>query len=79
VFQTVLARPARDWMHRAEALVGTVRTGSDTICGARAKELRTLIDTANAATMRQPTGREAWRKFFRSVMALEKSAQKDSN
>jgi hypothetical protein len=72
-FQTVLARPARDWLHRAEAVVETVKTGSDTICGARAMELRVLIDSANAAMMRQPTGREAWRKFYRSVLDCSKS------
>jgi hypothetical protein len=69
-FQTVLARPARDWLHRAEALVGTVSSGRDTVCGARAAELRTLIDHANVAMMRQPTGREAWRDFYRSVMDI---------
>jgi hypothetical protein len=78
-FETVLARPAQDWLHRAEALVGTVRTGSDTICGARAKELRVLIDHANVAMMRQPTGREAWRNFYRSVLTIEKAAQKSGN
>jgi hypothetical protein len=76
-FQTALSRPARDWLRRAEALAGTVRTGSDTICGTRAQELRTLIDAANLAVMRQPTGREAWRGFYRSVLALAKPAQKD--
>jgi hypothetical protein len=35
-FQTVLAQPARDWMHRADAVVRTVKSGRDTICGARA-------------------------------------------
>jgi hypothetical protein len=78
-FQTTLVRPARDWLRRAEAVVATVRTGSDTICGARANELRVLIDRANVAMMRQPTGREAWRNFYRAVMALEIPAQKSGN
>jgi hypothetical protein len=72
-FQTVLARPAWDWLHRAEAVVDTVRTGGDTICGARAMELRVLIDNANIAMMRVPNGREAWRNFHRSVLNCPKS------
>jgi len=71
-FQTVLARPARDWLRRAEAVVKTVRPGADTICGARAEELRGLIDSANVAMMRLPTGREAWRRFYRSVLDAQK-------
>jgi hypothetical protein len=67
-FQTVLARPTREWMHRAEAVVNTVRPGGDTICGARATELRVLIDRANVAMMRPANGREAWRGFYRSVL-----------
>jgi hypothetical protein len=70
-FQTTLAQPAREWLRRAESLVATARTGSDTICGARADELRILIDRANVAMMRQPTGREAWRNFHRSVMEID--------
>jgi hypothetical protein len=67
-FQTVLARPARDWMHRAETVVRAVRTGSDTICGARASELRVLIDQANVALMRPANSRAAWQGFYRSVL-----------
>jgi hypothetical protein len=67
-FVTVLARPARDWMHRAEVVVGTVRPGGDTICGARAKQLRVLIDHANVAMMRPATGPDAWRGFYRSAL-----------
>jgi hypothetical protein len=70
-FVTVLARPARDWMHRAEVVVGTVRPGGDTICGARAKQLRILIDHANVAMMRPATGPEAWRGFYRSVLSAQ--------
>ena len=66
-FQTVLARPARDWLRRAEILVEIVRPGSDTICGARARELRKLIDNANVAVMRPATSGEAWREFYRSA------------
>jgi hypothetical protein len=77
-FQTVLARPAKGWLQRAEALAGTARTGSDTICGARVQDLRTLVDAANVAIMRQPTGREAWRAFYRSAMVLENPAQQRS-
>jgi len=32
----------------------------DTLCGARAKELRNLIDSANVAMMRPPESRECW-------------------
>lgn len=67
-FQTVLARPTHDWMERAGTVVESVRPGGDTICGARAKELRLLIDSANVAIMRAPSGREAWRGFYRSVL-----------
>ena len=66
-FQTVLARPTRDWMRRAEAVVKTVRPNGDTICGARANELRQLIDTANVAMMRPAESRECWREFYRST------------
>jgi hypothetical protein len=72
-FQTTLAQPAREWLRRAESLVATVRTGDDTICASRADELRILIDRANVAMMRQPTGREAWRNFYCSVVAPENS------
>jgi hypothetical protein len=72
-FQTVLTRPAHDWLRRAEAIVETVRTGSDTVCGARAMELRVLIDNANIAMMRVPNGCEAWRNFHRSVLNCPKS------
>jgi hypothetical protein len=68
-FQTELAQPMRDWLRRAEATVAKVRTGGDTLCGARAQELRTLIDAANLAVMRNPTGRQAWQNFYRSVLA----------
>ncbi len=67
-FRTVLARPTQDWMGRAEIVVESVRPGGDTICGARAKQLRVLIDSANVAMMRLPNGREAWRGFYRSVL-----------
>jgi hypothetical protein len=67
VFQTVLARPTRDWIRRAEALVRTVRSGTDTVCGARASELRRLIDNANVAMMRHSESREAWTAFYRFV------------
>jgi hypothetical protein len=77
-FQTVLARPTRDWMDRAETVVATVRSSNDTICGARAKELGALVDSANVAMMRQPPGREAWRSFSRSVTALQIPAQNGS-
>ena len=66
-FQTVLARPTRDWMRRAEELVRTVRPGSDTVCGARASELRRLIDNANVATLKPAESREAWMGFYRFV------------
>jgi hypothetical protein len=67
-FQTMLQRPARDWMHRAEAVVRTVRPGCETICGARAKELRVLIDTANVALLKPAESREAWQGFYRSAL-----------
>jgi hypothetical protein len=76
-FQTVLARPTREWMERAETVVGGVRPSSDTICGARAKELRVLVDTANVAVMRRPSGHDAWRGFYRSVLNCPKSRQID--
>jgi hypothetical protein len=76
-FQTVLARPTRDWMQRAETVVESVRPSGDTICGARADEIRVLIDSANAAVMRLPNGREAWKKFHRSVLDCPKSCQID--
>lgn len=66
-FQTVLARPARDWMHRAAAVVTTVRTDGDTICGARARVLRQLIDGANVAMLRSGVSDDAWHAFYRSV------------
>ena len=50
-FETWLARPTRNWMNRAEALVRTVRPSSDTICGARANELRQLVDSASVAML----------------------------
>jgi hypothetical protein len=69
-FQTVLARPTRDWMGRAEALARTVRPSEDTICGARASELRRLIDNANVAMMRP----EAWTGFYQ--LALQAAPSK---
>lgn len=72
VFQTVLARPAQDWLQRAEVVVRTVRPGSDTVCGARAKELRVLVDHANIAMLRPAAGREAWRGFYRSVLTFRR-------
>jgi hypothetical protein len=66
-FRTALARPARDWMRRAEALVRTVRPGSDTICGARASELRKLIDCATVAILKPAGSRQAWTEFYRTV------------
>jgi hypothetical protein len=65
-FETVLARPTRVWMNRAEALVRTVHPAGDTICGARAKELRKLVDSASVAMLR----RESWRGFYRQAQAL---------
>jgi hypothetical protein len=69
-FRTALARPARDWMRRAEALLGTVRSGTDTVCGVRAIQLRRLVDTANVAAMRPADSRECWREFYRSARAI---------
>jgi hypothetical protein len=66
-FQTVLARQTRDWMHRADAVARSVRPGGDTICGARAQELRILIDNANVAIMRPAESHEAWTGFYRLV------------
>jgi len=62
-------------MERAETVVERVRPSGDTICGARAKELRVLIDSANVAMMTLANGREAWSGFYRSVL----DAQKPSN
>jgi hypothetical protein len=69
-FETVLSRPTRVWMNRAEALVRTVRPGSDTICGVRAKELRQLVDSASVAMLRPGERRESWRGFYRQVHSL---------
>lgn len=77
--QTVLARPTLDWMERAETVVATVRPGGATICGARAKELAVLVDSANVAIMRVPSGSEAWRGFYRSVLACPLSRQADES
>ena len=74
-FQVVLARPTQDWMERAETVVASVRPNGDTVCGARAKELRALVHSANVAMMTLANGREAWRGFYRSVL----DAQKPSN
>jgi hypothetical protein len=65
-FETVLARPTRQWMNRAEALARTVHPAGDTICGARAKELRQLVDIASVAMLR----RESWRGFYRQAQSL---------
>ena len=73
-FQTVLARRTRDWMHRAERKVRTVGPSRDTMCGARAIELRRLIDQANVATMKPADSREAWRGFYLSVRQAPFSA-----
>jgi hypothetical protein len=73
-FLTELARPTRDWMERAETVVATVRPIGDTICGARARELRVLIDHANVAMMRVANGREAWRGFHRAVLDAQDRA-----
>jgi hypothetical protein len=67
-FQTVLAQPTRDWVERAEMVVDKLRPGSDDICNTRTEELRALVDDANVAIMRLPTGREAWSRFYRSVV-----------
>ena len=77
-FQTILARPTQDWMERAETVVATVRPGGDTICGARAKDLAVLVDSANVAVMRVPNGSEAWRGFYRSVLACPISCRVDA-
>ena len=65
-FETLLARPTRVWMNRAEALVRTVRPAGDTVCGARAKEIRQLVDSASVAMLR----RESWRGFYRQIQSL---------
>jgi hypothetical protein len=70
-FQTALARPTRDWMHRAERKVRTVRPSRDTLCGARAYELRQLVDCANVAMMKQYDGREAWNAFYHSAQETQ--------
>src|SRR5437016_2881384 len=57
-FQTVLVRQVRDWMHRAEKTVRTVKGSGDTICGERANELRRLVDTANVAMLKRSDSRE---------------------
>jgi len=69
-FETVLARPTRVWMSRAEALMRTVRPASDTICGARAKELRQLVDSASVAMLRPAESHESWRGFYRQAQSL---------
>jgi hypothetical protein len=73
-FQTVLVRPARDWMQRAETAVKTVRPSGDTLCGARAKELRNLIDSANVAMMRPAESRERWNEFYRAARKIQFTA-----
>ena len=73
-FQTTLARQTRDWMHRAEAAVRTVRPGADTICGARASELRCLIDNANVAMLRPSDGHASWRAFYRATEEIRSGA-----
>jgi hypothetical protein len=72
-FRSELARPTQDWMERADALVRTVRTDGDTICGARAKELRLLIDAANVAMLKPSLARESWLAFYRSARQLQVS------
>jgi hypothetical protein len=61
-------------MERAETVVESVRPSGDTICGARAKELRVPIDNANVAIMRLPSGPAAWRGFYRSVLDAQKAS-----
>jgi hypothetical protein len=51
--QLVFARLAREWLHRVEVVVATVRPGSDTVCGARMMELRVLIDMTVARPPRR--------------------------
>jgi hypothetical protein len=70
-FQTALARPTRDWTRRAEAVAKTVSPRGDTVCGARAKELRRLIDTVNVALMRPNESRERWREFYHSTREIQ--------
>jgi hypothetical protein len=64
-FQTVLGREVRDWMHRADNMVRTVKPDGDRVCGQRASELRRLIDTANVAMMKRPESRQSWVSFYR--------------
>jgi hypothetical protein len=70
-FQTVLGQQTRDWMRRAERTVKTVRPSGDTLCGARAHELRKLIDSANVAMMRPAESRECWSEFYRSTREIQ--------
>ena len=66
-FQTVLGRQVRDWMHRAEMMVRTVKRDGDTLCGDRANELRRLIDAANVAILKRSDSRESWNAFYRTA------------
>ncbi len=67
-FQGVLRRPVRDWLQRAEsAIMATTRrsdVATNVTCQDLLRQLRHLVDTANAAVLRRSRSHETWTIFY---------------